>query len=419
MNELSYREKLLSDPDTMSYNKGYALSFHGYNKETGCITFPGCDWQAWFDHFIGKEPECYYAYIVRAEDDAFIGEVDLHKSNDSDWHEMGIVLEAKYRGRGYADEALKLLLKQAFESIGVKAVYNKFEDVREAAVKMHLSAGFTEYKKESGMVELLITKEKYYRLKSVDKIVTSIINILSDCHPSIYLYGSMVLDDFKLGWSDIDILCLTETQISQAQADELVGLRQKLLQIEPDNIYYRSFEGGMLTISSFLGHTPDRVVYWGTSGQRITDNYCFDSFSMTELLENGILLYGDDVRSRMSMPTYEDLYLDIKRHYETIRRYARTTDRKNTSCGWLLDISRCIYTLRTGKIIAKTTSAEWALENKLCPDEVTLEKALEVRKNPLKYEKDEHISDYLETLGDKIQSYADVFEAELNMKNLK
>ena len=32
------------------------------------------------------------------------------KSDTAPWHEMGIVLDAKFRGQGYAVEALKLLL---------------------------------------------------------------------------------------------------------------------------------------------------------------------------------------------------------------------------------------------------------------------------------------------------------------------
>ena len=39
LEELWYREQMMIDPDTMSYNKGYK-EFEGYDKETGCIAFP-------------------------------------------------------------------------------------------------------------------------------------------------------------------------------------------------------------------------------------------------------------------------------------------------------------------------------------------------------------------------------------------
>ena len=164
--QLSYRQQLMSDPATMSYNKGYNLSFPGYHPDTGCIDFPESEWQEWYDWFIGNEPERYYAYIVRSSDGAFIGEVNVHRSANAPWHDMGIVIEACHRGKGYAVEALRLLLRYAFEDMGIAAVHNDFENVRDAAVSAHLAAGFTEYRREKGYLELLITREQYFRQHS-------------------------------------------------------------------------------------------------------------------------------------------------------------------------------------------------------------------------------------------------------------
>lgn len=245
-------------------------------------------------------------------------------------------------------------------------------------------------------------------------MVSAISEILADNQPSIYLYGSSVLDDFRLGWSDIDILVLTQKRISQAQAQELVTLRQKLLESAPGNPYYRSFEGGMLTLSAFCSRKSDCVVYWGTSGQRITDTYLFDSFCMAELLQNGQLLFGQEIRSQLKMPEYQDFYADVQKHYESIRKYAQTTGRSFYSFGWLLDIARGIYTLRKGTVASKTEAAQWALDNNLCPVSHALETALKVRKNPMAYLNDVQVFDYAETLGSEIQRFADVLEKELN-----
>lgn len=240
--ELEYRQKIMQDSDTMSYNKGYDLNFDGYDKATGCIAFPEHEWADWYTYFIGQEPHRFYAYIVRESDGEFIGEVNLHMNADADWYEMGIVLEAKYRGKGYAVAALRLLMQHAFEKMGAEAVHNEFEEERSAAVQTHLSVGFTLYRQENKIFELLITKEQYFRNKAIDIMTSAISKILADNQPSIYLYGSSVLNDFRLGWSDIDILVLTQKRISQSQAKELVFLRQKLLENEADNSYYRSFE---------------------------------------------------------------------------------------------------------------------------------------------------------------------------------
>ena len=228
-----------------------------------------------------------------------------------------------------------------------------------------------------------------------------IVSILADSKPTVYLHGSVVLDDFHLGWSDIDILVLTEREITELQADTLVGLRQALSAHYNGNPYFRLFEGGMLTTDAFLNGKNERVVYWGTSGQRIAENYKMDSFGMAELLDSGILLYGNDIRQRMTYPAYAKMRDDIVCHVQAARTHGVVV-------GWLLDIARGIYTLRTGKIIAKTTAGEWALEEGICPDADILQKAVQIRKEPLYYSKEDKRVD-----NDVIQRYADVLECEL------
>lgn len=249
--------------------------------------------------------------------------------------------------------------------------------------------------------------------KSIDIMTSSIVSILESNQPSIYIFGSVALDDFKLGWSDIDILCLTQTPITDEQMNELVSLRQSLLEKYTDNKYFRSFEGGILNFNAFINKTTEKAVYWGTSGQRITDSYTFDSFSMYELISDGILLYGKDIRGALTVPSYDELKNAVIHHYEAIRKYAKVTDKSIYSVGWLLDIARCIYTLKTGKVIAKTKAGEWALENKLCPAEDTLRKAVDIRKEPLNYISDDKFWEWTETLGDDIQKFADVLQEEI------
>jgi len=227
-----------------------------------------------------------------------------------------------------------------------------------------------------------------------------IISILADNTPSIYLFGSVALGDFQLGWSDIDILVLTQKEITEQQAETLVGFRQTLLERYPGNTYFRLFEGGMLSIDAFLQGKNERAIYWGTSGQRITDSYKLDSFGMAELLDSGILLYGDDIRNKMTYPAYAQMRDDIARHVQAVRKYGN-------SVGWILDIARGIYTLRTGKIIAKTTVGEWTLEEGLCPDADVLRKVVQIRKEPLRYSKEEK-----SVVNAVIQRFADVIDEE-------
>ena len=83
---------------------------------------------------------------------------------------------------------------------------------------------------------------------AINTMAVSIARILADAQPSIYLYGSITTEDYRHGWSDIDLLVLTREPITEAQADALLHLRQTLAARDPDTPYYRLFEGGMLDL---------------------------------------------------------------------------------------------------------------------------------------------------------------------------
>lgn len=169
LNEFWYRKKLMEDPETMSYNRGYDLDFAGYDKGTGCIAFPEEEWESCYNYFVGNEPERFYAYLVNTENGEFVGEVNVHKSVGHDWYDMGIVIEAKHRGKGYANEGLRLLLHHAFIDMGAMAVHNSFEKSRNAALKAHEHAGFCKYSEENGVIELAITKERFLNTETEEE----------------------------------------------------------------------------------------------------------------------------------------------------------------------------------------------------------------------------------------------------------
>ena len=162
LDELWYRQRMMSDPATMSYNAGYALDFDGYHADTGCIDFPEERWAGWYGRFIGREPEKFYAYIVRKEDGAFIGEVVLRQEGAPGRYEMGVVIEACHRGRGYSAEAMRLLMDAAFNRLNAQVVCNDFERSRDAALKLHMNAGF-EIVREDDCVHLELTRERYLK----------------------------------------------------------------------------------------------------------------------------------------------------------------------------------------------------------------------------------------------------------------
>ena len=232
---------------------------------------------------------------------------------------------------------------------------------------------------------------------------------------ALYLYGSAAMDDFRPGWSDIDILCLTEEPLSPEAAQPLVTLRQRMVAATGDPLY-RCFEGAITSLPEFQSGQYSRVVYWGTSGERLTDRYDFDAFSRVSLLRYGRLLAGREVRGEMPLPSMDELRAAVAGHLSTIRQFAGQTGPSLYSCGWLLDIARCLYTLRTGDILPKTAAGEWALKEGLCPVEDDLRRALAVRREPARYRDDPDTRAWLGGLNPSVQRYADVLEAELTTR---
>ena len=249
---------------------------------------------------------------------------------------------------------------------------------------------------------------------STADMLRAITDILQGRVHSAWLYGSVVFDDFHLGWSDIDLLVLSDETPSESQAERLLTLRQQLSEREKGNPYFRCFEGVIMDREAYETKARTRLVYWGTSGQRITDHHELDVFSQFSLARYGKRIGGYGEKNIFREPSEADLIRGVRAHCACIRKYAVLTDERLYSCGWLLDIARCLYTLRYRDVIAKTRAGEWALNEHLFPGEEALTKTLRIRRDPLRWKDDAEIKKWLRQLGPTVQACADVLEKELN-----
>ena len=151
-----FYRKMLSDPETMAYNAPWF-------PPDGCIPFSEADWIDMQARWIGQEPQRFYAYLRRASDGAFVGDVNFHYSPEHDWWDMGIVILAGERGKGYGRQGLRLLADRAFYIAGVRRLHNEFETERGAAYRIHRAAGFSETARADGIVHLMLTREDYHK----------------------------------------------------------------------------------------------------------------------------------------------------------------------------------------------------------------------------------------------------------------
>ena len=168
IDEMKYRKEWMNDPLTMAYNAGFDLDLKGYDKNTGTIFRTDEDLLEWYNKWIDHEPDKYFAYIYVEGIEEPVGEIYYYP--DGDVHSMGIMIDYKFRGKGYSYNALIELKKIAFEKNKISELSDMIPLDRVFAIKAFKKAGFVHTKKEkiekvfgkdSVVKELLITKEMY------------------------------------------------------------------------------------------------------------------------------------------------------------------------------------------------------------------------------------------------------------------
>ena len=146
---MPFRQAMLSDPATMAYNAPYA-------PPDGCLPFPEECWDEWLSHWTNAAPERFCAYLINDQGQS-VGEICWHNRGQ----DMGIVIKAEYRGRGYGREGLRLLTEEAFRHAEITELRNTFEPDRPAALTLHLREGFVPLREQDGLLTLRLTRERF------------------------------------------------------------------------------------------------------------------------------------------------------------------------------------------------------------------------------------------------------------------
>ena len=131
--DMWFRQLLLSDPETMSYNNAWG----------GTIQFTKDKWKDWFDHWV-KNPcgERFYRYVTLDNSRVFIGETAWHHDSEQDLWLVDVIIHSKYRHHGYGTAALKLLCNEAKKN-GISVLHDDIA-IDNPAITLFLKNGFEE-----------------------------------------------------------------------------------------------------------------------------------------------------------------------------------------------------------------------------------------------------------------------------------
>lgn len=134
LEELYFREIMLNDERTMSYNRAYG----------GMIAFPEDKWQSWYDRWIiNHENKRFYRYLK--ENDTFIGNVAYHYDEERRIYITEVIIYAPYREKGYGYKGLLLLCDVAKDN-GISELYDDIA-IDNPAISLFIKCGFEEIEK--------------------------------------------------------------------------------------------------------------------------------------------------------------------------------------------------------------------------------------------------------------------------------
>ena len=131
LEEMWFRESLLADEETMSYNSAWG----------GTIPFPEALWQDWYDYWISADDgQRYYRYLK--DENGFVGEIAYHYNSELNGYVANVIISSWNRGRGYGAQGLQLLCSAAKEN-GIEALYDDIA-IDNTAISLFLKQGFVE-----------------------------------------------------------------------------------------------------------------------------------------------------------------------------------------------------------------------------------------------------------------------------------
>ena len=144
LEDLWFRESLLADEETMSYNHAWG----------GTVPFPKDRWQSWYDHWIVNHGgQRYYRYLK--DENGFVGEIAYRFDPEYDGCVADVIIFSKFRGKGYGARGLELLCDAAREN-GVTVLFDDIA-VDNTAAALFLKQGFYE---DHRTAEKIVLKKK-------------------------------------------------------------------------------------------------------------------------------------------------------------------------------------------------------------------------------------------------------------------
>lgn len=151
LEELSYIQRLWADPLTMA-------------EVGGPIRLDPEQAAQWFSRIVSPGSETDIYFLIFNKDDQPVGEISFHRYDLSTGiAEFNIKIEHCHRGRGYAKQAVPLLLRYFFFDFGGKIMCDPVALDNQSGQEVLVKLGFKKDTSRSDVCLLKMSKEEFLK----------------------------------------------------------------------------------------------------------------------------------------------------------------------------------------------------------------------------------------------------------------
>ncbi len=228
---------------------------------------------------------------------------------------------------------------------------------------------------------------------------------------SVVLYGSILFDDLAPGYGDLDFLAVVTDDVEEPTCRRLDELRA-VLRNGRYGIHCHMLEGAFLPVHMLGPDAQGKGLWWGTSGERLWERNNLGHFVLHTIRENGLVIWGEDVRSRIPQIRRSDMLGQLLAGCKATRDHATVT---TFHClDFLFTPARELLWLKEGKLSSKSEAADWGHRNAKGEWRRHLPRAKSVRLNPQDAERDS-VQEWIAGLGPSILEATLELEHELKL----
>ncbi len=195
----------------------------------------------------------------------------------------------------------------------------------------------------------------------LDQLLTQMHEVLGEKLVGLYLYGSLVWGDFDLDTSDIDLLAVLSSDVTEKEITSLDTMHHALIEtfkewedrIEVQYVSTKalsSFKSGNNVMATISPGEPLHIVDY-------VEKYLMNFYFVQE---QGEVLFGPDPKILIQPVTNKEFIQQIKKDVQSWKTHIENTKHSRPYQGFaIMTLCRAMYTSTYGEQVSKRKAADW------------------------------------------------------------